>query len=653
MNPLWHIIEWFVSPIIHHTTMIKRFSRIIVGIILSSILVLGVCQILQAAQVLPTDLPFYKGIMVLIAKLFLLRLAGSFLVQYSQTAYPSFPFQVQRPGLEQLQSIFMQRNALMIGILLTPVMVFAFLCLTPVEQFFFVAYESTLLLVVYLIGQGQLSRGLVISMFIFYPLLGVSPTLFTPLSGSLFGVVAIFLGIAYSTSETKVHVLNIVLAILCTVLFKYLAAFHPSPPIIDTFWIDNFISIILLAVIFLTVGYYHTERNRYKLNLQKSHQFLHQVLDHNPHFLFVKDINRRFVFINSAFQQAYYPSGTQVLGKRTEELLQDPQEIDAFIADDLTVIKEGKTIHKVQERITTNEHKQIWVETIKTPLVDEAGNTVGLLGISTDVTEKRTQADIIHQQLIDLDEKNQQLQKYIESNLQLENFAHLASHDLKAPIRTIYSFAQLLNRSAEKKLDKREMEFLNFIISASGNLHQLTKDLLLYSRVGTNKQQFEPVNIRKELAHLIKELQSEIEDSHAVLVVHHMPEQLIADRTLLRQVFQNLISNSIKFVQPGQTPKIHIASFDRPTEWEFCIEDNGIGIDPKYFDRIFGLFRKLHSIDRYEGSGIGLALCKKIVDLHQGRIWLSSVPGEGTKFFFTLSKALPTSEPHVASLASD
>ncbi len=255
--------------------------------------------------------------------------------------------------------------------------------------------------------------------------------------------------------------------------------------------------------------------------------------------------------------------------------------------------------------------------------------------------EKET---IISMQLKDLDHKNKELKKYIDSNLQLENFAYIASHDLKAPMRTVNSFAHLLLDSAYDKFSIREKEFLRIILNSSENMMELVDDLLLYSRANTKDLNLKNVNIRELVENLLYELQNEIIESQATIECGELPENIFVDEVKIRQLMQNLIINALKFKNQLNKPVVKIYAEENPASWTFAVQDNGIGIKKEYQDRIFDLFQKLHGNGKYRGSGIGLALCKQICLQHDGKIWVNSNPDQGSTFYFTLSKNLKIKE---------
>ncbi|MCI5083175.1 MAG: PAS domain S-box protein [Saprospiraceae bacterium] len=270
--------------------------------------------------------------------------------------------------------------------------------------------------------------------------------------------------------------------------------------------------------------------------------------------------------------------------------------------------------------------------------IDINKETKNFISIFRDITEKKRQESLLKKQMIELNDKNAELQKYIDSNLQLENFAYVASHDMKAPLRTIISFSQLLHRSAQNKLEQKDLVYLDFIMKATRNLNDLIHGLLTYSKVDGHKAIFEEVQFRQLVNTILHELHSNIREKNANIFVKNLPELIIGDRVRLKQLMQNLIGNALKFSREGVVPEVLIEGFEKENRWEIMVQDNGLGIDQKFHDRIFILFQRLHTNDKIEGTGIGLAMCKKIVQQHGGNISLQSTPGEGTTFTISLPK---------------
>jgi light-regulated signal transduction histidine kinase (bacteriophytochrome) len=223
----------------------------------------------------------------------------------------------------------------------------------------------------------------------------------------------------------------------------------------------------------------------------------------------------------------------------------------------------------------------------------------------------------------------------IESkNKELEQFAYVASHDLQEPLRTISGFVELLQKQYRGKLDDNADKYIDYILQSSDRMKTLIKDLLDYSRIGREKES-QKCDSNQLIEEVFADLDKIIKDTGAVVRAEHLPE-LQAYPMELKLLFQNLVTNAIKFRRPGMTPEITVRANKETNHWIFAVQDNGIGIDNSFADRIFIIFQRLHNRSQYEGSGIGLAHCKKIVELHGGKIWVESTLGEGSTFFFTI-----------------
>ena len=236
----------------------------------------------------------------------------------------------------------------------------------------------------------------------------------------------------------------------------------------------------------------------------------------------------------------------------------------------------------------------------------------------------------------ELEKKNAILEKYIESNIQLEQFAHIASHDLKSPLRTVGSFSSLLKRRAGSKLNESEMEYLDMIGNAAKLMWNLVDDLMAYSQVNSLQMNLEQHDVNTLLEDVQSNLNFSIEEKSAVLQINNMPKAIMIDETKIRQVFQNLIANSLKFTPIDTTPFIKINCTPEKYFYKFSISDNGIGIQEEYLETIFKPYKQLHTKDKYEGTGMGLAICKKIVEKHGGEISVESELDKGTTFYFTI-----------------
>jgi PAS domain S-box-containing protein len=255
---------------------------------------------------------------------------------------------------------------------------------------------------------------------------------------------------------------------------------------------------------------------------------------------------------------------------------------------------------------------------------DEAGNTLYYEGSVEDITARKQMEDRLKRTMADLE----------RSNKELEQFAYVASHDLQEPLRMVSSYTQLLARRYQDQLDQDAHEFIGYAVGGAERMQRLINDLLAYSRVGTRGKPFEATDCQRVLEETLANLRTATDEAGATITHDPLPT-VIADESQLIQVFQNLVSNAIKF--RGQlSPVIHIGAERQNNEWVFSVRDNGIGIDPQYYERIFVIFQTLHPRDQYHGTGIGLALCKRIVERHGGRIWVESEPGTGSTFYFTI-----------------
>ncbi|MEP7165304.1 MAG: ATP-binding protein [Ferruginibacter sp.] len=253
------------------------------------------------------------------------------------------------------------------------------------------------------------------------------------------------------------------------------------------------------------------------------------------------------------------------------------------------------------------------------------------IGFIRDITSRKKAEARLHRSEAALEMNNKEL---TQKNAELEQFAYVASHDLQEPVRTISGFAEMLRMQYEGKLDAKADKCLSFIIQSSDRMKVFINDLLQYSRIGNEKINKE-VNCSFILADVLADLGKAIEETQAEIDVDPLP--LISGYpTEIKQVFQNLVVNAIKFRKNDSVPKISISAQLKNGDWEFSFSDNGIGIEEQYNEKIFIIFQRLHTRNEYQGSGIGLSNCKKIIELHKGKIWVRSKPGEGSTFYFTI-----------------
>ena len=225
--------------------------------------------------------------------------------------------------------------------------------------------------------------------------------------------------------------------------------------------------------------------------------------------------------------------------------------------------------------------------------------------------------------------------------MELEQFAYVASHDLQEPLRMVSSYVQLIARRYRDKLDKDAEEFIDFAVDGATRMKILINDLLEFSRISSRAKPFDTIDLDDCMKEILKNLEFKIEETNALISYDRLPK-IIGDRIQIQRVFSNLILNGIKFQNPNNIPKIHISVTEENNHFKFGVHDNGIGIDPQFFNKLFIIFQRLHGKDEYGGTGIGLAICKRIIDRHNGKIWVESKLNEGANFYFLIPKVNKT-----------
>ncbi|MGH7007508.1 MAG: PAS domain-containing sensor histidine kinase [Stellaceae bacterium] len=255
-----------------------------------------------------------------------------------------------------------------------------------------------------------------------------------------------------------------------------------------------------------------------------------------------------------------------------------------------------------------------------------------MIGTIRDVTERHAKDEEIRRKNVEIQERNQELQR---SNAELEQFAYVASHDLQEPLRMVASYCQLLQRRYNEKLDKDANEFIDFAVEGANRMQRLINDLLSYSRIGRKGGDPAPFEFADAVSGALANLKAAISDSGAIVNVGTLP-RVVGVRMQLTQLMQNLVGNAIKFHREGVTPTITVSATAEGAMSHIVVEDNGIGIEPQYLERVFLIFQRLHERNKYPGTGIGLAIAKKVIEYHGGRIWIESTPGQGSRFHFTL-----------------
>ena len=375
------------------------------------------------------------------------------------------------------------------------------------------------------------------------------------------------------------------------------------------------------------------ERQRLEQLRRDSEALYQSLVDTLPINILRKDLRGRVTFGNRGYCERMGKPLGELLGKADHDLF-PPELAEKYCRDDEKVVRTGEMFEDIEEHRSGDDHR-LYVHVLKAPVHDASGKIVGTQVIFWDVTARRLAEEALERAAAEL----------ARSNKELEQFAYVASHDLQEPLRMITSYTQLIARRYQDRLDEDAKEFMRFAVDGALRMQKLIQGLLEYSRVGTRGKPFEAASCESALDGALANLKIVLEESGAVL--HRTPlPRIMGDPIQLTQLFQNLISNALKF-RGQEKPVIQIEAERKikpdaaalnvpPYEWVFHVRDNGIGIEPQYFERIFVIFQRLHTQDQYPGTGIGLAICRKIVERHGGRIWLDSIAGRGTTFHFTL-----------------
>jgi PAS domain S-box-containing protein len=356
--------------------------------------------------------------------------------------------------------------------------------------------------------------------------------------------------------------------------------------------------------------------------LSVKHRLLDSVVEGTTDFVYIRDLENRFTLANSALAKLFGRNVNEVVGKSLCELIPNDR-YDVVAQSDQEILRTGATC--TIEEIAEIDGITRFFLTTKGPYRDADQKTVGTLGISREITERKKSEQYLVKTVGELKRSNDELQQ----------FAYVASHDLQEPLRMVASYTQLLAKRYLGRLDSDADAYIAYAVDGCNRMQGLIQDLLTYSRAGTVGGTHREISSENALNEALANLRATIEESGAV-VTHDSLPVITMDATQLVQVFQNLVGNAVKYRCP-EVPRVHVtAAKNAGNEWIFAVRDNGLGIDPQYFERIFVLFQRLHGRNEFTGTGIGLAICKKIVERLGGRIWVKSQPEKGSTFYFAL-----------------
>lgn len=365
----------------------------------------------------------------------------------------------------------------------------------------------------------------------------------------------------------------------------------------------------------------------------RERELLHAVIEGTSDQIIVQDKDRKIIAVNSNFMKSFNESHDIKIGLGTDmksisttnefinfgDKLEWEKKINSVLQGNTIIHQYSRNLNDIVSHFSLSA----------SPLKDQ-DEVIGIIGAVRDITELVNKTE-------EIEEKNKELQKYLNSNIQLENFAYIASHDLKQPLRTIISFSELLKSKKSELLDKDATTYLDFILESSQRLNELISDMLAYSVIGTAGKK-DAHNPKILIAQVLHDLSAQIEQKNAKITVGILPSSINIFKSEFISLIQNLISNSIKYSRKDVAPLIGISCKEYNSSYTFSVTDNGKGIEARYLNRIFGMFQRLEKDDITTGTGIGLAHCKKIVELHGGKIWVESKPGSGSTFLFEIPK---------------
>lgn len=404
----------------------------------------------------------------------------------------------------------------------------------------------------------------------------------------------------------------------------------------------RFVIIFLLIIAFVVIYRNIRRRNKAEEKIKKLNEELEsrvvektkEILEKEAQYRFLLENMRegiqvigfdwRYRFINQSAANQGKATGEELVGHTMQEKY--PGIENTVLFQTLQRCMNERTAAIIENKFSYPDNSEAWFELSIQPVPE------GLFILSMDITERKKSELLLIQLNTELEKKAAELQN---TNTELERFVYVASHDLQEPLRMVGSFLHLLEEELKESLNEIQKQYIYFATDGAERMKRLIQDLLKYSRVNSGNEGFENVDCNKLLSEVVTIFNIRIQKTKARIHIKPLPV-ISAVPSQMQQVFQNLVSNALKY--NNSIPEIEVGCNNKNSQWEFYVKDNGIGIDPKYYDKIFIIFQRLHNKSEYSGTGIGLAICKKIINNHGGGIWVQSEPGKGSTFFFTIPK---------------
>ena len=396
-----------------------------------------------------------------------------------------------------------------------------------------------------------------------------------------------------------------------------------------------FFSLLFMIVVLVTSAYNISNNFRSRKTAEKdlaeNKQVLQSIVDNTTTIIFIKDETGKFLMVNKQFERLMGLPASEIVGKRDSDFY-PADDVEQYRETDNKVFKNGHTVEAVET--ATMQGKAATYLSVRFPLYDEGEKIYALCGMSADITERKR-----------AEEKILELNTTLEANIfrlnninrELEAFTYSVSHDLRSPLRAINGFASLLINKTKNKADEETIRIVNVIKDNSLQMGKLIDDLLAFSRIGRYKPKLEETDMRELAGMVLQQLTIDHPLKKVSLDIKSV-ESITCDPSLIKQVWVNLISNALKYSSQKEVQHIEIGSRKNNSEVVYYIKDNGAGFDMRYYDKLFGIFQRLHSNNDFEGTGVGLAIVHRIVKRHSGRVWAESAVDKGATFYFSLPK---------------